>query len=169
MDKIGYFQSIYEAQFALGKKTGACLSAQYLALEAFLQRNPKWHYQWWPIVGITSEAWSTLQTRASSQSSNRVINSQGLIRAHLYDRVKRGRALFERDTPLPDAWHFYEARDATVLAVTEERNAVARCPWLPLNPEVLGQQGTGVPVITRKRFNALRNALSLLATPESAI
>ena len=56
-----------------------------------------------------------------------------------------------------------------MLAVTEERNAVARCPWLPLNPEVLGQQGTGVPVITRKRFNALRNALSLLATPESAI
>jgi hypothetical protein len=169
MDKIGYFQSIYEAQFALGKKTGACLSAQYLALEAFLQRNPEWHYHWWPIVGITSKAWSTLQTRASSQSSNRVISSQGLIRAHLYDRVKRGRALFERDVPLPDAWHFYETRDATVLAATEERNAVTQLPWLPLNPEVLGQQGTGVPVITRKRFNALRNALSLLATPESAI
>lgn len=39
MDKAAYFQSVYEAQFALGKKTGACLSAQYLALEAFLQRN----------------------------------------------------------------------------------------------------------------------------------
>jgi len=169
MDKIGYFQSIYEAQFALGKKTGACLSAQYLALEAFLQRNPEWHYQWWPIVGITSEAWSTLQTRASSPPINRAISCRGLIRAHLYDRVKRGRALFERDAPLPDAWHFYEERDATVLAVTEERNAVARLPWLPLNPEVLGQQGTGVPVITRKRYNALRNALSLIATPEAAI
>ena len=52
-----------------------------------------------------------------------------------------------------------------MLAATEERNAVAQLPWLPLNPDVLGQQGTGVPVITRKRYNALRNALSLLATP----
>ena len=42
MDKEGYFQSVYETQFALGKKTGACLSAQYLALEAFLQRSPAW-------------------------------------------------------------------------------------------------------------------------------
>jgi len=56
MDKAAYFQSVYEAQFALGKKTGACLSAQYLALEAFLQRSPDWHYQWWPIVGITPKA-----------------------------------------------------------------------------------------------------------------
>lgn len=46
MDKAAYFQSVHEAQFALGKKTGACLSAQYLALEAFLQRSPAWHYQW---------------------------------------------------------------------------------------------------------------------------
>jgi len=45
MDKAAYFQSVYEAQFALGKKTSACLSAQYLALEAFLQRSPDWHYQ----------------------------------------------------------------------------------------------------------------------------
>ena len=45
MDKAAYFQSVYEEQFALGKKTGACLSAQYLALEAFLQRNDEWHFQ----------------------------------------------------------------------------------------------------------------------------
>jgi len=162
MDKIDYFQSIYEAQFALGKKTGACLSAQYLALEAVLQRNAKWHYLWWPFVGRTPEAWSTLQTRAATQAGNRALHGRGLIRAHLYDRVKRGRALFERDAPLPDAWHFYEARDATVLAVTDERNAVARLRWLPLDPEVLGQQGAGVPVITRKQFAAMRNALSAL-------
>jgi len=166
MDKVGYFQSVYEAQFALGKKTGACLSAQYLALEAFLQRNSQWHFHWWPIVGITPQAWSTLQMRASSQSGSRALSGRGLIRAHLYDRVKRGRALFERDAPLRNAWHFYEARDATVLAVTEERNAVAHLPWLPLDPMLLGQQGSGVPVITRKKFAAIRNALSLLATPE---
>ena len=56
MDKAAYFQSVYEAQFALGKKTGACLSAQYLALEAFLQRNDEWHFQWRPTVGISSRA-----------------------------------------------------------------------------------------------------------------
>jgi hypothetical protein len=68
MDKAAYFQSVYEAQFALGKKTGACLSAQYLALEAFLQRSPDWHYQWWPIVGITPKAWFILQTRAAVET-----------------------------------------------------------------------------------------------------
>ena len=45
MDKVGYFQAVYETQFALGKKTGACLSAQYLALEACLQRCCDWHNQ----------------------------------------------------------------------------------------------------------------------------
>lgn len=35
MDKATYFQSVYEAQFALGKKMGAAVSAQILALEAF--------------------------------------------------------------------------------------------------------------------------------------
>ena len=119
MDKAAYFQSVYEAQFALGKKTGACLSAQYLALEAFLQRSPNWHYQWWSIIGITPRAWLTLRQRAAETASTRMISTRGLIRAHLHDRVARGRTLFERHAPLPDAWYFYEARDTTVLALTE--------------------------------------------------
>ena len=92
MDKVEYFQSIYEAQFALGKKTGACLSAQYLALEAFLQRSNDWHFHWWPIVGISAAAWKLLQHRAAGTHRNRLLSTRGIIRAHLYDRVERGRA-----------------------------------------------------------------------------
>jgi hypothetical protein len=160
MDKAAYFQSVYEAQFALGKKTGACRSAQYLALEAFLQRSPDWHYQWWPIVGITPKAWFIIQTRAAANTRSRMIPTHGLIRAHLHDRVARGRELFERESPLPDAWHFYEARDATVLAVTEERDKVATIPRLPLDSEYFGQQTGGVPAITRKRLAELQAALN---------
>ena len=163
MDKAAYFQSVYEAQFALGKKTGACLSAQYLALEAFLQRSPDWHYQWWPIVGITPKAWFILQTRAAANPRSRRIPTHGLIRAHLQDRVERGRELFERESPLSDAWHFYEARDAAVLAVTEERDPVANIPCLALDPECFGQQTRGVPTITRKKLTALQASLNQIA------
>jgi len=163
MDKAAYFQSVYEAQFALGKKTGACLSAQYLALEAFLQRSPDWHYQWWPIVGITPKAWFILQTRAAANPRSRMIPTHGLIRAHLHDRVERGRGLFERESPLPDAWHFYEARDAAVLALTEERDKVADIPWRALDPECFGQQTSGVPTITRKKLTALQASLNQMA------
>ncbi len=45
MDKATYFQSGYEVQFALGKKLGAAVSAQTLALEAFIQRSA--HQQSW--------------------------------------------------------------------------------------------------------------------------
>jgi hypothetical protein len=158
MDKEGYFQSVYETQFALGKKTGACLSAQYLALEAFLQRSSDWHYHWWPIVGITPKAWFILQTRAAAETRNRMLPTRGLIRAHLYDRVARGRTLFERETPLPEAWHFYASRDATVVALTEEREKIAAIPWLALDPELFGQQSNSVPTITRKRFEAMQSA-----------
>jgi hypothetical protein len=163
MDKADYFQSVYEAQFALGKKTGACLSAQYLALEAFLQRSPDWHYQWWPIVGITPKAWFILQTRAAANPRSRMIPTHGLIRAHLHDRVERGRELFERESPLPDAWHFYEARDAAVLALTEERDTVANIPCLALDPGCFGQQTSGVPTITRKKLTALQASLNQMA------
>lgn len=159
MDKIDYFQSIYEAQFALGKKTGACLSAQYLALEAFLQRNDDWHFTWWPIVGISSAAWNLLQHRAAGANRSRLLSTRGIIRAHLYDRVERGRELFERDTPLPDAWHFYESRDITVLALIEERDDVQQVPWLPVDPALFGQQSNTVPPITLKRYEALAAAI----------
>ena len=89
-----------------------------------------------------------------------MIPTRGLIRAHLYDRVERGRALFERDTPLTDAWHFYEARDASVLALTEERDTVATLPWLALDPECFGQKTSGMPTITRKRLVALQAMLN---------
>ena len=160
MDKAAYFQSVYEAQFALGKKTGACLSAQYLALEAFLQRSREWHYQWWPIIGITPNAWFTLQTRAKVNKPSRLISTRGLIRTHLHDRVERGRALFERDAPLADAWHFYETRDAAVLALTKERDVVASLPWLAVYPELFGRQTSAIPTITQKRFAALKTALN---------
>lgn len=160
MDKVGYFQAVYETQFALGKKTGACLSAQYLALEAFLQRSSDWHYQWWPIIGITPKAWLILQTRAAAENRNRMLPTRGLIRAHLYDRVARGHTLFERETPLPEAWHFYASRDATILALIEEREKIADTPWLALDPELFGQEGNNVPTITRKRFEAMERALT---------
>ena len=159
MDKAAYFQYVYEAQFALGKKTGACLSAQYLALEVFLQRNDEWHSQWWPIVGISIHAWELLQQRAAQSGGNRMLSTQGIIRTHLHDRVARGRTLFERETPLPDAWHFHEARDATVLALIKERDQVHQLSWLPLDPSLFGQQGSGVPSMTRKRFDALARAI----------
>ena len=159
MDKTAYFQSVYEAQFALGKKTGACLSAQYLALEAFLKRSPAWHFQWWPIVGISASAWSLLQRRAATESGNRALSTRGIIRAHLYDRVERGRAPFQRDTPLPDAWHFYEARDASVLALVAERDDIHRLSWIPVEPALFGQQTSAVPSVTRKRFKALDAAI----------
>ena len=159
MDKATYFQSVYEAQFALGKKTGACLSAQYLALEAFLQRNDEWHFQWWPIVGISIRAWELLQQRAAQSDGNRMLSTQGIIRTHLHDRVARGRTLFERESPLPDAWYFYEARDATILALVEERDEVHQLARLPLDPSLFGQQGSAVPTITRKRFTELQAAL----------
>ena len=73
---------------------------------AFLQRNDEWHFSWWPIVGISSAAWSLLQQRATQSGGNRVLSTQGVIRTHLHDRVARGRTLFERETSLPDAWHF---------------------------------------------------------------
>ena len=163
MDKAAYFQSVYEAQFALGKKTGACLSAQYLALEAFLQRSPDWHYQWWPIVGITPKAWFILQTRAAANPRSRMIPTHGLIRAHLYDRVERGRELFERESPLLDAWHYYEARDAAALALAEERDKVANIPWPALDPECFEQQTGSVPTITRKKLTAMQASLNPMA------
>ncbi len=112
MDKATYFQSVYEAQFALGKKIGAAVSAQILALEAFIQCSARWHFRWWPIVGITPNAWSTLQHRAMEKSSVSTVNNRGLIRAHRYNREARSRLLFEREAPLPDAWHIYESRDS---------------------------------------------------------
>ena len=160
MDKEAYFQSVYEAQFALGKKTGACLSAQYLALEAFIQRSEEWHYSWWPIVGITPEAWCQLQRLAQRRRRSKVINTRGIIRAHLHDRVERGRALFRRDTPLRDAWQFYETRDSTILALSMERDKVSDIDWLPLAPDILGQQAHPTPVITMQRFHNMRTALN---------
>ena len=77
--------------------------------------------------------------------------------------MERGRELFERETPLPDAWHFYEARDAAVLALTEERDKVANIPWRALDPECFGQQTSGVPTITRKRLTALQASLNQIA------
>jgi len=159
MDKEGFFQAVYESQFALGKKTGACLSAQYLALEAFLKRSPDWHYQWWPIIGITPAAWLLLRDRFGKSTKSAKAPTRGLIRAHLYDRVTRGRVLFERPQPLKHAWHFYESRDATILALIAERDSVADIDWLTLDPEIFGQQSSALPMITVKRFNAMAAAL----------
>ena len=159
MDKVDYFQSIYEAQFALGKKTGACLSAQYLALEAFLQRSNDWHFHWWPIVGVSSAAWKLLQRRATEAKKSGLLSTRGIIRAHLYDRVQRGRELFERDTPLADAWHFYEARDVTVLALKEERDDIQQVAWVPVDPALFGRQSNTVPPMTLKRYEALAAAI----------
>ena len=159
MDKATYFQSVYEAQFALGKKMGAAVSAQILTLEAFIQRSAHWHFRWWPIVGITPNAWSTLRQRAVEKSGPGIINNRGLIRAHRYNREARSRLLFERKAPLPEAWHFYESRDATILALTEEREKITDTKWLALDPHILGQQSNAVPAITRKRFAAMQSAL----------
>jgi len=159
MDKVDYFQSIYEAQFALGKKTGACLSAQYLALEAFLQRSNDWHFHWWPIVGVSSAAWKLLQRRATEAKKSGLLSTRGIIRAHLYDRVQRGRELFERDTPLADAWHFYEARDVTVLALKEERDDIQQVAWVPVDPALFGRQSNTVPPMTLKRYEVLAAAI----------
>ena len=159
MDKATYFQSVYEAQFALGKKIGAAVSAQILALEAFIQCSARWHFRWWPIVGITPNAWSTLQHRAMEKSSVSTVNNRGLIRAHRYNREARSRLLFEREAPLPDAWHIYESRDTTILALTEEREKINHSGWLALDPNILGQQSSAVPTITRKRFAAIQIAL----------
>ena len=71
--------------------------------------------------------------------------------------------LFERETPLPEAWHFYASRDATVVALTEEREKIAAIPWLALDPELFGQQSNSVPTITRKRFEAMQSALNKAA------
>jgi hypothetical protein len=114
-------------------------------------------------VGITPKAWFIIQTRAAANRRSRMIPTHGLIRAHLHDRVERGRRLFERKSPLPDAWHFYEARDAALLALTEERDKIANIPWLALDPECFGQQTSGVPTITRKRLVELQAALNLKA------
>ena len=157
MDKATYFQSVYEAQFALGKKMGAAISAQTLALEAFLQRSAHWHFRWWPVVGITPKAWSVLQQRAAGKPGT--VNNRDLIRAHRYDREARSRALFEREAPLTEAWPIYESRDATILALTEEREGIMEIGWLALDPKVLGQQSSAVPTITRKRFNVMQSAL----------
>jgi len=159
MDKATYFQSVYEAQFALGKKIGAAVSAQILALEAFIQCSARWHFRWWPIVGITPNAWSTLQHRAMEKSSVSTVNNRGLIRAHRYNREAHSRLLFEREAPLPDAWHIYESRDTTILALTEEREKINDSGWLALDPNILGQQSSAVPTITRKRFAAIQIAL----------
>ena len=64
---------------------------------------------------------------------------------------------------MPEAWHFYEARDAAVLALTEERDTVANIPWLALDPECFGQQTSGVPTITRKKLTALQASLNQMA------
>ena len=157
MDKATYFQSVYEAQFALGKKMGAAVSAQTLALEAFLQRSARWHFRWWPIVGITSMAWSVLQQRAADKPGT--VNNRNLIRAHRYNREARSRALFEREAPLTEAWHIYESQDATILALTEEREKIREIGWLALDPKILGQQSSAVPTFTRKRFTAMQLAL----------
>ena len=77
--------------------------------------------------------------------------------------AEHGRELFERETPLPDAWHFYEARDAAVLALTEERDKVATIPWLAWDSECFGQQTSGVPTITRKRLAELQASLNQMA------
>ncbi len=77
--------------------------------------------------------------------------------------MERGRELFERESPLPDAWHFYEARDAAVLALTEERDTVANILCLALDPECFGQQTSGVPTITRRKLTALQASLSQMA------
>jgi len=167
MDKATYFQSVYEAQFALGKKMGAAVSAQILALEAFIQRSAHWHFRWWPIVGITPNAWSMLQQRAVEKSGPGIINNRGLIRAHRYNREARSRMLFERKAPLPEAWHFYESRDATILALTEEREKITETEWLALDPHILGQQSSAVPPITRKRYAAMQ--LTLQSTLQSTL
>jgi hypothetical protein len=157
MDKATYFQSVYEAQFALGKKMGAAVSAQTLALEAFLQRSAHWHFRWWPVVGITPKAWSVLQRRAADKPGT--VNNRDLIRAHRYNREAGSRALFEREAPLPEAWHFYESREATILALTQEREKITDIGWLALDPKILGQQSSAAPTITRKRFTEMQLAL----------
>jgi hypothetical protein len=100
-----------------------------------------------------------LQQRAVEKSGPGIISNRGLIRAHRYNREARSRMLFERKTPLPEAWHFYESRDATILALTEEREKITDTKWLALDPHILGQQSNAVPAITRKRFAAMQSAL----------
>lgn len=89
-----------------------------------------------------------------------MIPTHGLNRAHLYDRMERGRELFERYSPLTDVWHFYEARDAAELASTEECDRVANIHCRALDPECFGQQTSGVPTITRKRLTELQASLN---------
>ena len=74
--------------------------------------------------------------------------------------MARGRTLFERERPLPEAWHFYASRDATIIALTEEREKIADIPWLALDPDLFGQQSSNVPNITQKRFEAMQRALT---------
>jgi hypothetical protein len=98
-----------------------------------------------------------LQQRAADKSGT--VNNRDLIRAHRYNREARSRALFEREVPLSEAWHIYESRDATILALTEEREKITDIGWLALDPKILGQQSSAVPTITRKRFTAMQLAL----------
>lgn len=100
-----------------------------------------------------------LQQRAVKKSGSGIISNRGLIRAHRYNREARSRMLFERNAPLPEAWHFYESREATILALTEEREKITDTEWLTLDPHILGQQSNAVPTITRKRYAAMQLAL----------
>ena len=132
MDKAAYFQSVYEAQFALGKKTGACLSAQYLALEVFLQRNDEWHFQWWPIVGISIHAWELLQQRAAQSGGNRMLSTQGIIRTHYYMTEWR------------EGEHCLNARRPCQMPGTFTKPGTPRC-WLSSRKEIRFTNSPGYP------------------------
>lgn len=76
----------------------------------------------WPIVGITTEALTTLCINGSCD---------GLRRAHRVLRVARGRAMFDVSTPLPQAKLFddFFAQDEVVLATRGENGRHGDAHW----------------------------------------
>ena len=111
MDKPTYFQSVYEAQFALGKKMGAAVSAQILALwRRFFSAALTGIFAGGPLWALHPTPGQCCSNGPADTPGT--VSNRGLIRARSYNREMCSRVLFEREAPLTEAWHLYESRDS---------------------------------------------------------
>lgn len=133
------FDDLYRSFFAMPHVTW---EAKHRAFETMVENLPHPLFVFWEIVGITPAALDQIVESGTTK---------GIQRAHDMSRRERGAAMFDRETPMPDAYEFFYQHDKTILTTKGEndRDDFDRAAAIPLCNSYFGRHTYAVPS-TRK-------------------
>lgn len=138
-DNKQVFEDLYRGFFYLPHMP---VEARRIAFEFAIENMPR--FTLWEIVGITPAA---LEHLAAKDFSDFV----GLHRSHNMSRKQRGRLMFDRHSPMENAFEFFFSNDVTIIATKEEnaRDNFDRSRVIPVRNSEFGRHITGISM-TRK-------------------